>query len=354
LFLAYLDKEEPPRNEAVGWLEQHFDASSETTRDRYLSFLRGLELIDGSGGRLTPGQLGRRYLETESPETLYAILDAGVAGFDLMVEALATRGSLSDEELRTVLNRGPYGHDMEGTGVAIRHREWLQALDYVERVTDSTDTNQNRLTPAGYDLWNQFEEGDIARVPTDEASRQTTKLRLIPEDPVPDLDFEKQPEMPTESKDHMAREFPTEQRRATIEHQEVVAWLRDMLKDSGYEVMKTQYSDVIAYTDFQSDILLFEVKSITPDNVWEQVRKAVGQVIEYEFTDIISRDELQGAIHPTICLSQEPSKEIQDYLEHLVSTRGILVIWPTDNEQSIGGPSNQTVSKELLSNKNGA
>lgn len=349
-FLSYLRRRNPTLNEAAAWLESELGGASETTRDRYLSFLRGLDIVEQSGSHLHPGYAGARYLRSPDPEVLFAILDAGVAGFDLMLEALATSGPLTDEQLRQVLNAGPYGHDMNGPGVAIRHREWLQALQYAQRKRDSGGTRRAKLTTSGYELWKTYDDDLIVSPPfsSPEQTRADLPLQSVSDDPVPDS-FQSERELTPESdSDTITYPAPTaSQQAATVEHQEALAQLRDRLEAAGYEIRKTRYSDLIAFSAPDDRILIFEIKSITAENAWLQTRKAVGQVLEYEYTDIKQRDILSGEVQPGILLSQPPSRDVQEYLSHLTATRRIWVIWLANG---LVGPSAETLRSYLDGN----
>ena len=346
-FLAYLWHSSPPRNEATAWLEAELGAINSKTRDRYLSFLQSLDLVEAVGSQLHPGTAGVQFLKEPDPKTLFEILDAKVAGFDLILDALATRGSLSDEQLRLVLNAGPYGHDMEGPGVAIRHREWFQALGFVRRKRNPDGTRWSELTEAGYDLWAAYEDGSVSESIVAEHGRERSEAPLlgIPDDPVPDEygvaadAIEPEPNDPTDPSNGLAS-----QRAATIEHQRALDRLREQLAAAGFDVYKTRHSDLLAYRDPADRVFLFEVKSITEENVWSQVRKAVGQVLEYEYINVEQRDEFTGAVRPGILLSRPPPAEVQEYLASLARSRGLIIVWWADE---LAGPSSDALLDAL-------
>lgn len=349
-FLAYLHRQNPTRNEVAAWLESELGGTSETTRDRYLSFLRGLDLVERVGSHLYPGSAGLRYLHSPDSKTLFAILDAGVAGFDLLIEGLATQGPLTDEQLRQILNDGPYGHDMEGTGVAVRHREWLQSLGYARRKRTPEGRHHTTLTTAGYELWSSYDD-DLTNfdLSLESKSLQPEKpLQPIPDDPVPESLRSGGDTLNEANQDDSLYPSPTaSQQAATVEHQEALVQLRDRLEAAGYEIRKTRHSDLIAFRAPGDHVLLFEVKSITAGNAWSQIRKAIGQVLEYEYIDIEQRDNLSGEVQPGILLSQPPPRDVQEYLSHLTATRGVLVIW-LDN--GLVGPSAGTLRSYLDEN----
>lgn len=345
MFLSYLRRETPTVNETAAWLESELGGTSETTRDRYLSFLRGLNLVEQTGSHLYPGSAGLRYLRSPHAKVLFAVLDAGVAGFDLILEALATGGPLTDEQLRQVLNAGPYGHDMDGPGVAIRHREWIQALGFARRKRGSEGQQLTELTTAGHDLWNAYDHDFLSQYRPTNEQQQRSDLPLgdIPDDPIPDsIQEDTQPNTLTQNISYPAP--IASQRTATAKHQAALSQLRDQLENRGYNVQKSKYSDLIAYRDPTKTILLFEVKSITKENAWDQVRKAVGQVLEYEYTDIKQREELSEEVRSGVLLNQQPPTEVEEYLKHLSETRGIWVVWIDDG---FAGPSNEALQSYL-------
>jgi hypothetical protein len=206
------------------------------------------------------------------------------------------------------------------------------------------------LTPSGYDLWDRLEDGKIGQrhIPTDGKSQPDPPLRSIPDDPVPDPEPNTQGEQTTNDSAPATDEGIINRHQATIEHQEVLSSLRKRLLASGYEVRKTQYSDLIAYKNSRPEVLLFEVKSITPQNIWDQLRKAVGQVVEYEYTDVITRDSLPEDVQPGICLSQPPTTEIRGYLDHLDSHRGLTIVWWSNEQQGFESLSDQPGIEEIL------
>jgi hypothetical protein len=178
--------------------------------------------------------------------------------------------------------------------------------------------------------------------------RAELPLQSIPDDPVPDL-FQSDDELTPEADSNIIN-YPApiaSQQAATAEHQETLAWLRDRLETAGYEVRKTRHSDLIAFRSPDDRILLFEVKSITDGNAWSQIRKAVGQVLEYEYTDIKQRDILSGEVQSGILLNKSPSRDVQEYLSHLTATREIWVMWLADG---LAGPSVEALRSYLDEN----
>lgn len=322
-FLHYVEEESPTEDDATEWLRSEFDADSETTRCRYLNFLKSLTLIASTNGEYRVGSAGERSLAEPDSQTLFALLDGAVAGFDLLLDALASKVSLSDEELRVTLNSGPYGHDMDGTGVAIRHREWLQALGYAERGSERGGPIRTELTESGYELWEAYEDGLITPIEYAEEIGElaASPLQDIADNPVPELTGEV-PEEETISFESNKES----QRAATTEHEQAVGRLRSVFEERGFTCKKTRHSDLIAYKE-EGPVFVFEVKSTSTGDLWGRVRKAVGQVVEYRYSDVIRREEFTGESIPGMFLSSEPSQPMVEYLSHLRAEYGIAVLW---------------------------
>ncbi|WP_232700583.1 hypothetical protein [Halobacterium wangiae] len=322
-FIQYVEAESPTEDAANEWLREEFDADSETTRSQYLNFLRSLNLVDSTNGEYRLGPAGKRYLADPDSETLFALLDGAVAGFDLLLDALASMGPLSDEELRLILNSGPYGHDMEGAGVAIRHREWLQALGYAERDSQGGGPTRTGLTEAGYELWEAYEDGLITPIESEEETSElaTSPLQDIADNPVPETTGEV-----TEEETIFYESNKESQRAATTEHEQAVGRLRSIFEERGFTCKKTRHSDLIAYKT-GGPVFVFEVKSTSTGDLWGRIRKAVGQVVEYRYSDVIQREEFAGESTPGLFLSSEPPQPMMDYLSHLETEYGIAVLW---------------------------
>lgn len=144
--LAFVRDEHPPRETVVQWLIENTNATSEDAVNHHLAFLDSIELIDFTGNGCRLGEYGENWLTDQRPETLYAALTSGVKGFNTILRSLV-EGPMTDEELVDVLVSEFEEANMTKPGPAIRHREWLQVLGYVER-----HEGLNRITPAGREM----------------------------------------------------------------------------------------------------------------------------------------------------------------------------------------------------------
>jgi hypothetical protein len=135
------------------------------------------------------------------------------------------------------------------------------------------------------------------------------------------------------------------QAEATDAHEETVALLWDAFEGHGWECHETVGTDLLACRD--EDVVVIEVKSIDRSNDQKQLRRALGQVYESCYRDVINRGWGERALRPCVAFSQRPSDRLSGYLEHLHST-GIAVLWRTGEE--IGGhPADRKLISQGLS-----
>lgn len=144
--LRYLREESPSREEVVGWLREETDPTDPDVAEERLAFLEDAGVVDASEGRSTPGPHGREFLDTHDESVLYEALTSTVDGFETLLESLAVR-PLTDVEFADLLER-EFGADLGSTDPVLAHRQWLQALGYVEHddgVNDLTRTGRLRV-----------------------------------------------------------------------------------------------------------------------------------------------------------------------------------------------------------------
>jgi len=138
----YIRAEKPSRLELNQWIISNTRADSEKAVSHHLTFLQSVELIELSESCIL-AEYGERWLNSQSSDTLYEALSSGVKGFDTIMKTLQ-RGSMTDEEIMKLLVSEFEEAEMSQPGPAIRHREWLQTLGYIEH-----EGKDNRLTPKG-------------------------------------------------------------------------------------------------------------------------------------------------------------------------------------------------------------
>ena len=120
--------------------------------------------------------------------------------------------------------------------------------------------------------------------------------------------------------------------KGTIHHEEALDILEEYLKQNGLGGGETDNSDFIAADG--ENVLLFEAKSISSNNETKQIRKAVGQLLEYRYRDIIHDDEFSGMdLTLWLLLAQPPSDTFKQILDSF-RDKGIYTLWIQDYEIS--------------------
>ncbi|MFC6964951.1 HNH endonuclease [Halocatena marina] len=144
--LEYVRAEHPSRDQLCEWVISNTKANSRDAVNHHLPFLDGIELIELSNQRCSVAEYGQKWLQNQDSETIFEALASGVVGFNTILEALHD-GSMTDEDIMDLLVAEFEDINMESSGVAARHREWLQVLGYVER-----SDRINCLTEKGREL----------------------------------------------------------------------------------------------------------------------------------------------------------------------------------------------------------
>jgi MoxR-like ATPase len=133
--LVYISDNNPSKDQLAGWVIDNTKADSRDAIGHHLNFLNAIEIIDLEESNCTLGNYGELWLEDENPMTLYRALNSGVKGFDLVLENL-NEGPMTDEEIMDLLVNEYEEANMTKSGPAVRHREWLQVLGFVDRRDD--------------------------------------------------------------------------------------------------------------------------------------------------------------------------------------------------------------------------
>jgi len=162
--LEYIETEHPPRGQLNEWVIASTSAGSADAISHHLTFLDAIQIIDLSETGCKLGNYGERWLREQDAETFYDALASGVKGFDTILEALH-EGSMTDEEIMDLLVSEFDEAEMSKPGPAVRHREWLQVLGFVER-----EDGVNRLTAKGREF-----------LDSTETERPPTSMHTIPE-----------------------------------------------------------------------------------------------------------------------------------------------------------------------------
>ncbi|WP_338727513.1 hypothetical protein [Haladaptatus sp. DJG-WS-42] len=131
----------------------------------------------------------------------------------------------------------------------------------------------------------------------------------------------------------------------TLEHEATLDIFEDYLSARGFEGGETDRSDLLMAND--TDVILCEAKSIRAYNERAQIRKALGQLLEYSYFDVRNNANWDTkTLSRCLLLSRRPSDHILTFLEGLIEDQ-ILTFWK--EEDAIRGTEESlTQLKELV------
>lgn len=170
--LSYVEDESPSEDELVRWVIENTSAGSENAVNKHLGFLEGIDLIRSVDGGFRLDNYGQKYNKDPKADVLFDALTSGVKGFPSLLREL-DNGSMTDEEIHDILVATYEECEMTTPGPALRHREWLQAIGYVER-----EQGINRVTDKGRSaLGNMSNEERIADL---QRQLRRSDMRCVP------------------------------------------------------------------------------------------------------------------------------------------------------------------------------
>ena len=156
--LEFIRAERPSRDRLVQWVTDNTLAGSPDAVEHHLAFLASIDIVEFVDSTASLGRYGDAWLADQEPETLYTALNQGVKGFQTILESLSG-GPMADEEIMQLLVSEFDEAEMSTPGPAVRHREWLQVLELVDRAD-----GVNRITPSGRELVDPMDGSTSARV----------------------------------------------------------------------------------------------------------------------------------------------------------------------------------------------
>lgn len=170
--LSYIDDANPPEDDLVEWIIANTPAGSENAVKKHLGFIEGIDLIHHERGVYLLDDYGHKYHENPEATILYDALTSGVKGFQTLLREL-DNGPMTDEEIMDLLVATYNECEMTTPGPAIRHREWLQAIGYIERensINRISDEARSALRSVSdqeriEDLQQQLRQSDMRCVP---------------------------------------------------------------------------------------------------------------------------------------------------------------------------------------------
>jgi len=130
-------------------------------------------------------------------------------------------------------------------------------------------------------------------------------------------------------------------------HEDTIDVLEDYLKERGLKCGETNWSDLIATN--REDVLLVEAKHFTQGTEADQIRKAVGQLLEYRCRDILHDDEFSELdLTLWLLLTQPPSTSFKQILDSF-RDKGIYTLWMQNDE--ISGLEESLTKLEQITNE---
>ncbi len=121
-----------------------------------------------------------------------------------------------------------------------------------------------------------------------------------------------------------------DQIQGSLEHEEALDVFEDYLVKRGFETGETKHSDILGTNELY--VVIGEAKSVHNRNASGQIRRGLGQLLEYTYFDV-KKDTSRNAKELTRCLvlTQEPSGGSREFLQDL-QNEGIYTYWTDEYE----------------------
>lgn len=121
-----------------------------------------------------------------------------------------------------------------------------------------------------------------------------------------------------------------DQIQGSLEHEESLDIFEDYLIERGFDTGETKHSDILGTNELH--VVIGEAKSIHGRNAASQIRRGLGQLLEYTYFDV-KKDESRSKKELTRCLvlTREPPEGYREFLEDL-QDRGIYTYWTDEYE----------------------
>lgn len=136
------------------------------------------------------------------------------------------------------------------------------------------------------------------------------------------------------------------QERASSLHRVTLGALVDFLIDLGLDPME---SNIDAYVSAATAAILFEVKSLSPDNERDQTRRAIGQLLDYQFFERPTEIDVDADISYAVVYSEQPSDETIEFLESIP----MHALWIAADGVSVEGTASSIDAVEVFGRRHG-
>lgn len=129
--LTYVHAEEPNQEDLWAWLQSNTAARSDSTIEKYVQFIRTLDLLERHDDSYTSTARGKVFAETGDPQLIFTALTEHVKGFETILLVIDS-GARMIEEIQKHLRRMYPDYSLP-TSIVGRHLEWLLAVGAVEK-----------------------------------------------------------------------------------------------------------------------------------------------------------------------------------------------------------------------------
>lgn len=326
--LEFVDEVQPDQSTLFEWMTTNTELGTESTFYKHIKFITNMRLLNIVDGNLSNGDAqfkvgsyGAEVLDAKEngrpvEHGIFESLSTHVIGFEHLLTELQS-GPIDIDERAEVLEAAFDSREVPD-GVDQKHYVWLEALDYVEK-----SDRRYVLTELGHEASGSS------------SANQRPIESLVPSELRERSSTQQGSESATESTEITYIADLQKLSRKTDTHEAALDTLEAELSSFGFNCSETIHSDLLAVDDER--VLLVEAKTIAPSSVFEQIRRAIGQLFEYEYYDVLSRDDWQSKrSEKCLLLNRPPGNKLRQYLEHL-STEGIKVFWADGD--TIAGPS---------------
>lgn len=290
--------------------------------ERRFHILNHTDLLQTTNGRI-------HLRETYSPEDKELLLKKlwVIDGVYLQFDGFDNATSVKD--LEEIVNSGEWGR-------------------YFDGVVSLTSDIVQALTSEYNDL--EFNQNSSIVQESDEIIVDNSKIKL--NYPLRERDSFEDYNSHVKRKNQIADPEVTriKRQRSNLEHKILTQKMDEFLRKIGANPHYSEHIDIFAAIPNDGNFI-FEIKSVSPENLLSQTRKGLSQLYEYRFR---YKSIITGDITLCLVLPREPN-DIEWLQEYLCTDRDVAVCWFTEDDQ-LNYPKycEDKISKLLLSNSDNA
>ncbi|WP_435158658.1 HNH endonuclease [Haladaptatus sp. DFWS20] len=185
VMLTYVHAEKPDQEDLWAWLQSNTAARSDSTIEKYVQFVRAIDLLERHDGTYTSTARGKAFADTGDPQLIFTALTEHVKGFETILLAIDS-GARTIEEIQKHLHRMYPDYSLP-TSIVGRHIEWFRAVGAIEKHDDMyllTGFGQAEARKLDPDQWldSGSETGEVNTPPSRRgSSKESTDLASLRE-----------------------------------------------------------------------------------------------------------------------------------------------------------------------------